>query len=359
MKPVRLGVIGYGLRGRELFHGSGLLDNIECIAVCDASAEVGETLRREHPTVSFYTDHLAMLDSGTINAVLVESPPRFHAVCAIAALRRNIHVLSDVPPIYNIDEAGPLWTAARTSRAIYMLGANPNYWDFVAVCLDLKRKGLLGDPFYMEAEYVHDIRALALRTPWRKGFEPIRYCTHSLGPLLKWMEEDLEWVSCFDTHGHVAGDPVDHDAMVAIFRTKSNVVVKLLCTFINNHPHGYHRYVYHGTKGYFERSSPRADGESEVLVSTAGPGGPKRLSLLPVGESRPGIRLPPQLQGHGGADGTMLCDFVDAIVHRRPSPIDVREALRMSLPGLYALDSSRNDGVLTRIAYPWSEHAAE
>jgi predicted dehydrogenase len=357
MKAIQLGVIGYGGRGRALFHGCGLLDGVECVAVCDANPEVADFLRREHPAISFFPDYLAMLDSGTVNAVLVETPPQFHAACAMAALERNIHVLSDVPAIHAIAEAGPLWQAARDSRAIYMFGANPNYWDFVAGCLDLKRQGLLGQPFYLEAEYVHDIRELALRTAWRQNFEPIRYCTHSLGPLLKWIDEDLEWVSCFDTHSHVTADPAAHDAMVALFRTKSRVVVKLLCTFVNNHPHSYHRYVCHGTKGYFEHSSPGVDGEVQSFFATVAGAGVHALQPLPVTGIPRTETLPPQLDGHGGADGAMLTDFVTAIRQHKPSPIDVREALRMTLPGLYALESSRQGGTLLRIDYPWSEPA--
>lgn len=359
MKPIRLGVIGYGLRGRELFHACGLFETVELVAVCDSNAELGETLRREHPSLAFYTDYTKLLDSGTVNAVMIETPPSFHATCAIAALKRNIHVLSDVPSLAVIEEAEPLWQAARCSRAIYMFGANPNYWDFVEACLDLKRQGQLGDPFYLEAEYVHDIRVHPARTSWRKGFEPIRYCTHSLGPILKWVDEDFEWVSCFDTHSHVTGDPINHDAMVAILRTKSNVVVKLLCTFVNNHPRWHHRYVYHGTKGYFERSSPRAEGGPEVVYSTNEPPDPKRLRPVPTSQSRPQVVLPPQLQGHDGADGLMLRDFVNAIAQNKPSPINIHEALRMTLPGLYALESSRQGGALTRIKYPWSEKVAD
>lgn len=357
MKPIRLGVIGYGLRGRDLFHACGLFDEVECVAVCDPKPEVAASLRREHPALAFYSDYRALLDSGTVNTVLVETPPATHAACAIAALERDIHVLSDVPAVWAIGEAEPLWHAARHSRALYMLGANPNYWGFVATCRDLQRQDRLGKPYYLEAEYVHDIRKLTATTLWRKEFEPIRYCTHSLGPVLQWMHEDLEWVACFDTHGHVTGDPADHDAMVAILRTPSNVVVKLLCTFINNHPHAHHRYLYQGTKGYFEWTVPRADGRAEVLFSSTEPPEPNRLQVLPVDETPLGLDLPPQLQGHGGADGAMLRDFVDAIVHGRPSPIDVREALRMSLPGLYALESSRQGGALTRINYPWSGQA--
>ena len=38
----------------------------------------------------------------------------------------------------------------------------------------------------------------------------------------------------------------------------------------------------------------------------------------------------------------------------QPSPIDMRQALRMTIPGLYAAESARRGGELLRIPYPWS-----
>ena len=55
--------------------------------------------------------------------------------------------------------------------------------------------------------------------------------------------------------------------MVAIFKTRSNVVGKLLTSFVNNHPSPFHRYVCHGTKGYFERTQPFAGADPQVVFS--------------------------------------------------------------------------------------------
>jgi len=84
-----------------------------------------------------------------------------------------------------------LWQAEQKSSAIFMTGANPNYWAFVEAMVDLYDKGLLGKPSYLEAEYIHDLRYLFEETPWRQEYPPIKYSTHSLGPLLRIIEEDL------------------------------------------------------------------------------------------------------------------------------------------------------------------------
>ena len=54
-----------------------------------------------------------------------------------------------------------------------MLGANTMMWAFVETASDLCGKGLLGDLYLLEAEYVHDIRWLMEETPWRVTLQPI------------------------------------------------------------------------------------------------------------------------------------------------------------------------------------------
>jgi hypothetical protein len=48
----------------------------------------------------------------------------------------------------------------------------------------------------------------------------------------------------------------------------------------------------------------------------------------------------------------MFCDFVKAI-RGEPYKLDLKEGLKMSLPGLYALKSAQLDGQLTEVEYPW------
>ncbi len=353
MSQINIGVIGYGIRSGGLIGALGAFPYANLVAIADVNPTARGKAAKDHPGVAVFDDYRAMLDSGKVEAVMVESPPHTHAACAIEALSRGIHVLSDVPAVHTIEEDDMLWAAGQRSKAVYSFGATTNYWAYVDACLDMKRKGLLGDPFYLEAEYVADLGNLPEITPWRKHYEPIRYCTHSLGPLLKWIDEDLAEVSCFSTGSHIRHDPKEDDAMVAIFRTKSGVVVKLLTCFVNKHPIPFHRYVCHGTKGYFEKTQPLLGGECQALWSTEAVYGMRGLMNVPVTETRPEHAHDVGVGGHGGADGLMVKDFLDSIAGDKQPEVNMREALRMTLPGLFALQSSQAGGELTRISYPW------
>ncbi|HOI44425.1 MAG TPA: Gfo/Idh/MocA family oxidoreductase [Candidatus Aminicenantes bacterium] len=353
MEQIDFGVIGYGIRSKVLLGACSAFKDMRFTAVAETDPAARESAGSDRPGIAVFEDFREMLDSGLVSAVLVETPPSTHAACSIAALERGIHVLSDVPAVHETGEAGPLWAAAKKSRAVYSFGATTNFWAHVDACLDLKRKGLIGEPYYCEADYVADLGGLARMTPWRRHFEPIRYCTHSLGPILKWIEEDLTEVSCFGTGSHIHGDPEEHDAMVAVFKTKTNKVVKLLISFASSHPAPFHRYVCHGTKGFFEKTQPLAGGESQALFSSSAVYGLHGLNRLAVAEGRPELAGAAGVGEHGGADYLMIKDFLESVSLGKQPEVGIQKALAMTLPGLYALASAKAGGALTAIKYPW------
>jgi predicted dehydrogenase len=356
MDSIRLAVVGYGLRGRSMLAlATQAIPDIRPVGICDICPERIELASSEYPQAQVFADYTEMLDGVQPDALLVETPATLHAQFCLAALDRGIHVMGDVPAVESIEQAYVLWEAQQRSQAFYTIGANPNLWAFVETAVDLKQKGLLGEPYLLEAEYVHDIRELFKVTPWRRTYESIRYCTHSLGPLLRLIGEDLVSVSCFDTGSHIEREAGQHDAMVALFSTPSNVVVRVLTTFITNFPTWGHRYRVYGTKGYFERTPAyEGDGTAKTYFYSTDLYADRRLVELPVHELRPEYAKEAHAATHGGADYALLVRFFDAVRSGGPAPVGLREALRMTLPGLFALESARRGGELTAIRYPWS-----
>jgi len=351
---LRLGLVGCGGRGRGMFKlATGGFAGVQPVAVCDLSPDLASAAAAEHPGADQFTDFEAMLDGAALDALLVETPANVHAKLCAQALRRNVYVMGDGPCVDSPAEAQQLWDAQQESDAFYMLGANPNMWAFVETAVDLKEKGLLGEPYYAETEYIHDVQSLFTATPWRETYESIKYCTHSLGPIMRLIDEDLEWVSCFDTGSHVNKKPGKHDAMAALFRTRSNVAVRLLTSFVNHYPGCNHHYRVYGTKGYFERT-PAYNGAPKVLFRSTELYLDKAFVELPIDTLRPEYVGNARAAGHGGADYALLDRFFGAVRTGGPAPIGVRDALRMSLPGVLAAESARRGGELLRIAYPWT-----
>jgi len=369
-QEIKLGLVGYGAdpeknigRGRSLLRlATQSFEGVTAAAICEITPQSLEVARKDFPNAKHFADFDQMLAEAPMDALLIETPAHLHAEFASKALARNIHVLSDIPTVNSVEEGNILWEAHQKSKAFYMTGANANFKGFIETALDLKRRGLFGEPYYVEAAYLHDCRQYWDQTPWRKTMEPILYCTHSLGPVLRLIDEDLEWVSCFDTGSHVTGEPGVHDAMTATFRTKSNVVVHLLTSFCHNSPIGYqHNYRFFTDKGAFERTlayptfqSTEHAAQQRTLFYSKELYGYKNWMELPIdGYTRPEYAGKKTL-GHGGLDYAMWDAFIKAVRAGGPSPVSLREGLRMTLPGIYAAESARKGGELVRIIYPWS-----
>lgn len=367
-QEIKLCVVGYGSnpeknigRGRNLLQlATQSFEGVEAAGICETNPHSQTKAREEFPSARVFDDFDAMLKDVPMDALLIETPAYLHAGFAVKVLELNVHVLSDIPCVHTLDEAWDLWDAQRKSKAFYMTGANTNLAGFIDTALDLKKLGLLGDPYYIEAAYIHDCRGLWKDTPWRTNMEPIRYCTHSLGPVLRLMEEDLECVSCFDTGSHINKTEGQHDAMAALFRTQSNVVVRLLTSFINNYcGGGHHSYRFFTTKGCFERTPPYltfrkepAESARTLFYSTELYGYNNWIEL-PIDTARPEYAVYKD-KGHGGLDYAMLNVFFKAIREGGASPISLREGLRMTLPGIYAVKSAAAGGQLVHIDYPWT-----
>lgn len=363
MEKIRFALVGAGRRGRELFRlAMSASEHVIPVAACDINPDFWHkpqrgqrALAEAFPETNFYEDFKTMLDSEQIDALLVETPAHIHTDFCAEGLRRNINVLSDIPLVRTYEEAEMLWEVGKKSTAKLMTGANPNEWGFVAAMEDLYEQGLLGNPFLMEAEYIHDVRHLWVETPWRsKGGQPIKYCTHSLGPLLRLLRNDeLRKVSCFTTGSHIVGKPGYNDAMCAHFVSEKNVVVRLLISFINEAKCGNHSYRVFGTEGYFERLAERGNSPAHTMFNSKKLYCAGKLTELPIDMPRPEF-VNAANAGHGGADFVILHNFLEA-VHTGDwsKTISMKDGLRMTLPGIFAGESADKGGALVDLRYPW------
>ncbi len=123
MKKVKIGVIGVGNMGsgHARMFTDGSCPEFELVAVCDikpdrANAIAAECEKRladggEARKIAVFTDAIAMLDSGLLEAVTVATPHYDHPTYVIAAIERGIHVVSEKP-------AGVYTKAVREMNAV-------------------------------------------------------------------------------------------------------------------------------------------------------------------------------------------------------------------------------------------------
>lgn len=369
MKKLRVGIVGLGARGRAMLKLTAKFDCVEIAAACDirdhnwfekqwrSDAAFSEMF----PEAVFYTDYDEMLKKAELDLVLVETGADIHAEFCAKALRKDINVLSDIPLVASLEEAEMIWKAAQASKAMLSTGANPNEQRFTVLLQDFYKKGLLGKPYYMEAEYIHWTMPGSAESihwnengDWRKLLIPIRYCTHSLGPLLTILQEELRKVSCFGTGMHADEEYTakKDDMMCAQFQTDSGVVVRLMKNGRCRAQIGHHNYRVFGTEGYMERidrfNKPVIRYNSMKELDTS-------LKEIDGRFMPPAYEKNPDASGHGGMDYAMVDHVLQAILNGEPAPIDVKAGLAMTLPGIYAEESAKRGGEVLRIRYPWDD----
>jgi predicted dehydrogenase len=305
-----------------------------------------------------YTDYDEMLEQSKLDAVVIATPMQFHAPMAIAALKRNISVLSEVTAGVSIDECRELVLASRKSRGLYMMAENYTYMKPNAVVREMVRRGEFGTPYYGEGEYLHELKGLNEITVWRRkwqtGVNGITYGTHSLGPILQWMAGDRVVEVCGRGSGHHYRDPrgaeyENEDSCVMLCKMKSGGLVKIRVDMLSDRPHAMTNYQIQGTDGAYE-SSRGGPGDTDKVWLRSRSKEPKWVELRSLEEEftpESWKRLGEQAlkTGHGGGDYFQVLDFVDAILGRRPCPIGIDEAMDMTLPGLVSQQSILQGGV--------------
>ena len=97
-KKPRLGIVGFGVQGSvyaELI-ADGVVTNMDLGAICDGEPAKRRPVESKY-AVAFYQDYVTMLDSGSVDAVVLCVPSYLHPGMGIDALQRGIHVLLEKP----------------------------------------------------------------------------------------------------------------------------------------------------------------------------------------------------------------------------------------------------------------------
>lgn len=367
MKQIRVGVVGLGMRGRDMF--SLAVDSFDCAvpaAACDIKAvnwyeqqwRADKAFAEKYPDTPFYSDYDEMLETADLDLVIVETGADIHAEFCCKALEKNINVMTDIPVVANLAEAEKLWKTARKSKAMISVGANPNEQRFTVMLKEAVESGKLGKPYCMEAEYIHWSKPggewsihLVENGDWRKLLIPIHYCTHSLGPLLTVLDEELRYVSCFGT-GEQSAESTKDDMMCANFRTESGVVVRLMRNGRCRAQIGHHNYRVFGTEGYMERIERF---EKPVIRYNYTCENDNELQEVDGKFMPPEFENDPKAKGHGGMDYALFAHLFKALQNGDPAPISLKEGLAMTLPGIYAAESAKRGGAVLKMHYPWEE----
>jgi predicted dehydrogenase len=253
----------------------------------------------------------------------------------------------------------------EAGRSIFMMAENYCYFRENLIVSAMAERGLFGEPYYAEGQYLHEVRFLqrdahgnpTWRMKWQVGIRGNTYITHELGPVMRWFRAcdpaiRIESVACFGTGTHT--DPgVNHDdSCTTIIKLSNGALINIRLDMLSNRPEKI-AYALQGTRGVYE-----ADGEKRVWI------GDDQTVQTNRGH-RPwqdledyANLLSPELareladasnSGHGGSDYMTGRRFAQAIVGERPPEITAQESLEWTVAGLLSqrsiLEGSRLVGM--------------
>ncbi|HEY9076426.1 MAG TPA: GNAT family N-acetyltransferase [Anaerolineaceae bacterium] len=355
---LKVGIAGIAGRGKA-FISSLVAGGAQLQAVCDIDLGRMNALPGLEGVEKF-TDYGRMITAGNLDAVIIATPQYQHASQALLALECDLHVLSEVPAAVTIDECRQLALAASRSRGIYMLAENYNYFKSTRLVAELVRKGCFGEVYYAEGEYLHNVRHLVERTPWRRrwqmGIDGNTYPTHELGPCLQWMPGDrVTRLTCQGSGSHyrdALGEPFHQDTSVMLCQTARGALIRIRLDLVSNRPESV-RYALQGTDGVYEVET-WGNGWNRIwlrsLSSQVRWMDVNSLCLLDDFAARylpEAYRNPPPTAlkaGHDGSDDYLIQDFLAAARGKIPNPLDIHSALDLTLPGLISQQSIQQGG---------------
>lgn len=379
-RTVRVGFIGTGNRGTSHVNNLLTIEGTEIVAVCDIADSRAENAaeicsKKGRPTPAVYSGdkmvYKKMLDKEKLDAVIISTYWDSHASIAIDAMNHGIYPGIEVPAAITIDDTWKLVDTSEKTGIPCMMLENWSFRQDNLALLNMKRLGMLGEIVHCHCAHSHDcidhwfFDSKTGEQKWPAEYllkyNRDQYPTHSVGPVISWMDINRGDVFTEITSTATASKSInayfkrrfgnDHpnanlkykqgDIVTSVLKTKMGKT--LVINYDMQLPRPYsNRWMLQGTEGvYYEEKN------SIYLVDKS----PKYHEWEPWKpyEEKYNHRWwqkDPSSQSHGGTDFVMLSRFIEAVATKGPTPIDVYDsAVMTAIVELSGISIERNAAV--------------
>lgn len=250
---LRAAVVGLGV-GEQHIAGYRAVPGVEVVAVCDVDTVRLHSVADRYDIPGRYDDYRRITEDTSIDVVSICSWDNAHAEQAISAFRHGQHVMVEKPVALSKTSAADVLEAQQASGRLItsnlILRGSPRF-RALKEAIDA---GKLGDLFYLEGDYLHDI-LYKITEGWRgrmPGYSVIYGGGIHLIDLMRWFAGDeVEDVSAMGTNLLAQGSQFEGpDTTVALLRFRNGLLAKSTTSFGPRRPH-FHNVAVHGTRGTF------------------------------------------------------------------------------------------------------------
>ncbi len=166
---LKFGLIGCGSYGMSDVRAAFKVGGVEVIALCDvdsqhlveAATSIEKTQGSRPRTFKHYQELLA---TPGLNAVIIATPPHWHALPFLAAVEKNLDIYCEKPLAYDIREAQAMVAAAKKKDIVVQIGFQRRQSPALRQVHDYLQQGSLGRIVQVDAQ-IHYLAGLRDTTP--------------------------------------------------------------------------------------------------------------------------------------------------------------------------------------------------
>ncbi len=171
-RPLKIGVIGCGWYGMVDANAALKVGGVEIVALCDVdeqhlqdNARQIETRQGKRPAV--FKDYRELLALEELQAVIIATPPHWHALPFLAALERGLDIYQEKPLAYDIREGQAMVAAAAKRKQIVQMGFQRRQSQAIRDARDYVQQGQLGRVVQAEVQihYTAEMRDTTIQDP--------------------------------------------------------------------------------------------------------------------------------------------------------------------------------------------------
>jgi len=166
-KRVKIGVIGTGLRGQWMLWLMAKYPEVDIISICDINDEMIQSALKilkdadkTEPKVykNGDEDFRNMLVNEELDGVYIATPWEWHAQMSLEAMNAGVNVGTEVPAAITVDDCWSLVDTSEKTGKFCMIMENVCYRRDVIAVLNMVRQGLFGELLHCQGGYQHDLR---------------------------------------------------------------------------------------------------------------------------------------------------------------------------------------------------------
>jgi predicted dehydrogenase len=362
---VRIGVVGTGNRGTHLLKILTEMEEVEINALCDIDKEhldnalgICAQSGRKKPEGYFKDEnsYKDLLDRDDLDAVIIATYWDSHAPIAKYAMEQGKYPAVEVPAAITLKQCWDLVDTSEKTEIPCMMLENWSFRRDNLAVLNMIRQGLLGEMVHCHCAHSHDcidhwfFDAIDGNQRWGAeyliNYNRDQYPTHSLGPVLSWMD-----INCGDSITEIYSSATASKGINAYMKRR----------FGPDHPNASLKYkqgdivtsTLKTNQGKtivinYDMQLPRPYDNRWMVQGTLGIYNEQRESVYLTGKSPEYHQWEPfkpyeeeylhrwwknrtsASGGHGGVDSLELELFVKAVKEKTNTPIDVYDSVTMS-----------------------------